>query len=69
MSKYLGGSAVSGRADFISNSKQITGNIIPEQMKEDLVNDMKKEEKQKVKFEDFSLKGPTGTAADKNKKE
>jgi hypothetical protein len=38
-------------------------------MKEDLVNDMKKEEKQKVKFEDFSLKGPTGTAADKNKKE
>jgi hypothetical protein len=30
---------------------------------------MKKEEKQKVKFEDFSLKGPTGTAADKNKKE
>ena len=28
---------------------------------------MKKEEKQKVKFEDFSLKGPTGTAADKNK--
>jgi hypothetical protein len=38
-------------------------------MKEDLVNDMKKEEKQKVKFEDFSLKGPTGNAADKNKKE
>ena len=69
MSKYLGGSAVSGRADFITSSKQITGNIIPEQMKEDLVNDMKKEEKQKVKFEDFSLKGPTGTAADKNKKE
>jgi hypothetical protein len=30
---------------------------------------MKKEEKQKVKFEDFSLKGPTGTAAEKNKKE
>lgn len=43
MSKYMGGSAVSGRADFISNSKQITGSIIPEKMKEELVVDMMKE--------------------------
>lgn len=43
MSKYMGGSAVRGRADFITNSKQITGTIIPEKMKEELVDDMKRE--------------------------
>ena len=43
MTKYMGGSAVSGRADFITNSNQITGKIIPEKMKEELVDDMKKE--------------------------
>jgi hypothetical protein len=43
MSKYMGGSAVSGRADFITNSKQITGTIISEKMKEELVDDMKRE--------------------------
>lgn len=69
MSKYMGGSAVNGRADFINNSKQITGNIISEKMKEDLVDDMKREQKSKVKFEDFSLKAPAGSAVDKNKKE
>ena len=39
----MGGSAVSGRADFINNSKQITGAIIPEKMTEDLVDDMKRD--------------------------
>jgi hypothetical protein len=29
-------SANNGRADFISSSKQIKGNIIPEKMKEEL---------------------------------
>ncbi len=40
MTKYMGGSAVTGRADFINSSNQITGNIITEKMKEELVVDM-----------------------------
>ena len=69
MSKYMGGSAVTGRAEFITNSKQITGNIIPDKMKEDLVQDMLREQKGKVKFEDFSLKTSALTGAEKTRKE
>lgn len=69
MSKYMGGSAVTGRAEFITNSKQITGNIIPDKMKEDLVQDMLREQKAKVKFEDFSLKTSALTGAEKTRKE
>ena len=69
MSKYMGSSAVTGRAEFITNSKQITGNIIPDKMKEDLVQDMLREQKAKVKFEDFSLKTSALTGAEKTRKE
>jgi hypothetical protein len=41
----MGGAAVTGRADFITSANQITGNIIPESMKQDLVNDMQNERK------------------------
>ncbi len=70
MSKYMGNSsAVNGRADFITNAKDIKGNIIPEKMKEELASDMLNEKKQKVKFEDFSLRPANTTAADKSRKE
>ena len=70
MSKYMGNSAaVNGRADFISAASQIKGNIISDKTKEELAKDMLNERKQKVKFEDFSLKTGNNSAADKLKKE
>jgi|LauGreDrversion4_2_1035121.scaffolds.fasta_scaffold91714_5 hypothetical protein len=61
MSKYLTGSGTTGKIDRITSADEIKSNIIDEQMKKELVEEMKKEERKKVVIEDFTIKpvGPT----------
>lgn len=57
MAKYMGGYAT-GKIQEITSAKDIDSKIIPEQLKQELVEDMRKEQKKTVKYEDFGFKAP-----------